>query len=81
MGKLILLIVLGGVVWWLWRKAPRSVARGRPGSANELAETMVSCAHCGVHQPQSECVALDGKFYCCDAHRRAAENATTRESS
>lgn len=72
MGKLILLGVLAFLVWWVWRKA-RTPADRRQGVAERPAESMVSCARCGVNQPQSECVESAGRYYCCEAHRREAE--------
>ncbi|MFC5302382.1 PP0621 family protein [Azospira restricta] len=72
MGKLILLLILAAIVWWLWRKL-QAPARDAPPQASRPAESMVSCAHCGVNQPRSECVESGGRLYCCEAHRRAAE--------
>jgi len=36
----------------------------------ESAETMTSCAHCGLYFPASEAVRADGLDYCCPAHVR-----------
>ncbi len=74
MGKLVLLVILGFVVWWMWRKL-RSADGERPASvAPRPPETMVGCALCGVNQPRSECVESGGRHYCCDAHRQQAES-------
>lgn len=73
MGKIFLLVLLGVVVLWMWRKlqAPK---RDLPAAAIERpAEAMVSCAHCGVNQPRGECVESKGRLYCSDAHRLLAE--------
>lgn len=36
-------------------------------------ETMVQCAHCGIHFPSSEAVVhASGAQYCCEEHRRLA---------
>lgn len=74
MGKLILGLVLAFVVWRMWRKLqvagsdrPAAAAAPRP------AEAIVACAHCGVHQPRSECIESRGRVYCSAAHRRLAE--------
>ena len=31
---------------------------------------MVVCAHCGVHLPATDALALGTRLYCSDAHRR-----------
>lgn len=38
---------------------------------SEHRENMVRCAHCGVHLPKGESIAVDHKHYCSEAHRRA----------
>lgn len=38
-------------------------------------ETMVSCALCDLHIPQSEAVQAQGKYYCCAEHRKRAESS------
>lgn len=69
--KYLLLIALAAVIWWHWRKhsRPVAVASRPPGPA----ERMVTCAHCGVHLPLSEGLAVAERFYCCEAHRQAEE--------
>ncbi len=43
----------------------------RPNARPEIAaETMTSCAHCGLHFPASEAVHADGLDYCSPAHVR-----------
>lgn len=32
-------------------------------------EKMVKCAHCGMHVPISEAIAIHDQFYCSDAHK------------
>lgn len=70
--KFVLWLVIGVVfVLWLFRgkkKLPERPARRR--AANETAESMVECAHCGMHIPASEAVLDTGSIpFCCDAHR------------
>lgn len=45
----------------------------RPGAAprNHLpVQTMVCCAHCGLHLPQAEASAANGQFFCSPAHQQ-----------
>jgi len=48
-------------------KAPPAARRAR---AEQPAERMTSCAHCGLYFPASEAVSADGRDYCCPAHVR-----------
>ncbi|MCA1324417.1 PP0621 family protein [Herbaspirillum sp. alder98] len=42
-------------------------------TADSGAETMVQCAHCGIHFPVSEAVThASGALYCSEEHRRLA---------
>lgn len=42
-------------------------------SADSSAETMVQCAHCGIHFPVSEAVVhASGAHYCSEEHRHQA---------
>jgi len=75
MGKILTVLLLAVVVWWMWRKLqgparPRDLPQARP------PELMVVCARCGVNQPRSECLesrATPGVYYCSETHRRDAE--------
>lgn len=71
MGKLLVLIALIALVYWLLRGYRRQLDRG-PANAEAKAqeENMVRCAHCGVHLPSSESITTDGRFFCSDEHRR-----------
>jgi uncharacterized protein len=73
MGKVLLLLGLALVIWWMWRKMSRPAAPGSAKRPLPPVESMVACAHCGVNQPASECIESDGRYYCSDAHRRLAE--------
>ncbi len=66
MARLLTLIALFTVAWWLWRrftrpKPPRAPAAPKP-------QPMVRCARCGVHVPQGEALAHDNRWYCCRDH-------------
>jgi uncharacterized protein len=68
MSRLLFLLAIIVVVYLLLRSLRRGAPRQDDVSAS--AEEMVRCARCGVHLPKSEAILADGKFYCCDAHRR-----------
>ncbi len=69
---LVLLVVVGGL-WWLWRpraKPPRGPVR-KGAEATAPAE-MVACAHCDLRLPRAEAVFdSEGYPFCSEAHRRA----------
>lgn len=56
------------------RAAARAQAQAQAPShrarAEIAAESMTSCAHCGLHFPASEAVHADGRDYCSPAHVR-----------
>lgn len=63
-------------VAWRWYTASSAAKSGRDTSAaateagNETTETMVRCAQCGIHLPQSEAVWGPGTaVYCSEDHR------------
>ena len=69
MSKLIFLVLVIALAWWVLKSYRKSITRRGPPSA-PAAEDMVQCAHCGVHLPRSECHAIDGKSFCSDEHLR-----------
>lgn len=71
--KYLLLILVLYLLWRAW-SAPRR-KKDRPATGTP-SETMLPCAHCGVHFPQGEAVQVDGKAYCCMAHSRLAAKET-----
>ncbi len=41
----------------------------RPPSPPKIKDgTMVRCAVCNVHLPESEAISSAGQFYCCETH-------------
>ena len=73
------LLVLGvvGLVLWLLLRTRGAIGPRKPDpdTKNKAAaarrESMVSCAHCGVHLPLSEAVADGTHVYCGEPHRLA----------
>ncbi len=67
MGKLIVLVLIFALAWWLLKKYSRSITRREPPQTRET-EDMVRCEHCGVHLPRSESHASGGKVFCSEDH-------------
>jgi len=75
--KYLVLIVVIGVVYMLWRNARLAERAARdaappPQRPRPVAgpQDMVSCPVCGVHLPQSEALAgVRGLLYCSPEHR------------
>jgi uncharacterized protein len=72
---LILLAAVVAVGWLLFGRRNRvgdEGAQPRRGAAPAKPQSMLACAHCGVHVPQGDVVAdADGRAYCSEAHRLA----------
>ena len=77
MRLLLWLVIIAAVVMWLLR-AKKAVFRSDAAQAErtskktpgQSAETMLQCAHCGVHFPASEAVGgADGAVFCSEQHR------------
>jgi uncharacterized protein len=72
MGKLLFWLLIGLLIYILWRGAKRRSERraeDQRASAPEI-EQMVRCEVCQVNLPRSEAILSHGRFYCCEAHRR-----------
>jgi uncharacterized protein len=65
---LLLLVVLGV---YLFKRMVAKRAAQDSGTGQKPAEDMVKCRTCGVNMPRSEAILSQGRFYCCDEHRRA----------
>lgn len=72
MGKFLLLVLLGIVIYLLLARARQSP---RSDKAPDLPAdtTMTRCAYCGLHVPADESVVADVRSYCCEEHRRLGE--------
>ncbi|MVW70308.1 PP0621 family protein [Bordetella sp. 15P40C-2] len=53
------------------RQSPPKPPARQPGQGP--VESMVRCAHCGIHLPRSEATLLDGKTWCSQEHARLGE--------
>lgn len=72
--KYLLLLILLGVVWWVLKKRREQAPPERPARHDPAPEKMLTCAHCGVHMPESDALADGEQRYCCAAHRDAARS-------
>lgn len=72
MGRIFFFLLLALAVYVAWKWVQRaSVARtSQPKPRAASAQAMVSCAHCGLHLPQSDALAVSGRYFCSDEHRR-----------
>ena len=68
MPKLLLLVVIGFVIYWLVRGLG---AKRRPTGTKKAvgAEDMVRCSYCGVHLPKGESIYSKTRYFCSDEHR------------
>lgn len=75
MGRILFFVLLGiaaYVVYRWWRVAQRVEQRRAETTAKEPSEPMVRCDVCGLNLPQSEALAVQGRWYCSEDHRRRA---------
>ena len=70
MVKFLLLVAIAAVIYF-WLSAAAARRRAAKSAADPSQETMVTCAHCGVHLPASDSVSADAHVYCSDEHRVA----------
>ena len=83
MSRLILLLAAVALVWW-WLSSRRRNLRSdeqtkQPPPQSQSSAEMVSCAHCGVHLPQSDALqGADGAFFCGEEHRRLGPGPTEK---
>lgn len=76
MVRLLLVVAIVALVFWLLRGYRRNLERGRKEQVRgeERLEEMVRCAQCGVHVPRSESISSGGEHFCSVEHRRLHES-------
>ena len=70
--KLLAFLAVLALIWAV-RKGAQALELQRREAARTRqikGESMVACAHCGLHVPASEAVG-DGPYFCSNEHRRA----------
>ena len=74
LGKILVLIGLGLVIYLLFKNYQRSLNRPNNTAPTERGpEDMVKCAHCGVNMPRSEAIFSQGEFFCTPEHQRLGQ--------
>jgi len=69
----VLLVIIAGVIWWLRSKRNSSDKNQDASRQNPNPQTMVRCAHCDLHLPQTDAVEGSLGVYCSASHRSAKE--------
>ena len=69
--RLLLLLGIAFIGWRMYRLLKARRLRGE-ASARLQTEDMVECAHCALRVPRSQAVAAEGRWFCCELHRRSA---------
>lgn len=76
MGRILffLLLAVAAYAAWRWVRSQRlgDLRKSQPGNPARPAETMVSCATCGLHLPRQEALVLGERYFCCEDHRRSS---------
>jgi uncharacterized protein len=73
LGKVLVLLLVAIAVWFLVKGLGRPAARVRRPAETGKVERMVTCAHCGVHLPESEATASGALHFCSEEHRRLGD--------
>lgn len=68
MGKILLLVVIGVVIFVVIKRYKQSLKM--PSTTARPAEDMVKCAHCAVNLPRGEALYTQGEFFCTTEHQK-----------
>ena len=71
---LFLIAIIGIAIWWMTgrRRSGDAEKPVAPAERKSIPQSMVACAHCGVHLPKQEALAdAEGRLFCGEAHRLA----------
>jgi uncharacterized protein len=69
--KAILLLLALLLAYWVFIRDKLVARRGHASKPDATrTETMIACAHCGIHVPEGDAVTGGGHHYCCDEHRK-----------
>ncbi len=75
MGQLLRIIIILFGLWLVLQIIKRALASHEKHPPRKpFIASMVACAHCGVHLPESEATQKNGKHYCCEEHLKVSKN-------
>ncbi len=66
---IVVLVVLFVLKSYLRGAQSKQQVRAPDPANDDMANTMVRCAQCGVHVPRSESILSRSKFFCSEEHR------------
>lgn len=73
--KFLVVLVVIAVAFGVWNHNRKQALRARQAAKAPppplVPQTMVRCAHCGVHLARQDAVSQDDQWYCCAEHARA----------
>ena len=78
MAKLILIAIALWLIILVLKRYRKGVDEQDQVSRKDqmTAESMVQCAYCGVHIPESDSLKARGHHFCCQAHMDAPEDVS-----
>ena len=80
MAKLILIAIAFWLIILVLKRYRRGMDQQTQATEKERqpGESMVQCASCGVHIPESDSLKARGHHFCCQAHIDASEDISDR---
>lgn len=80
--RFILLVLLGWILWELIKRRykrflqhQRKTTSSPPPAAVPKHGAMVRCDYCDLHLPENEALRSENTYYCCEEHKRLAQQA------
>jgi uncharacterized protein len=69
-------LLFGLAIWGIYlilKHFLRTQNRQQAASREVKTVDSVKCAYCGLHLPRNEALWSEGRYYCCKAHLKAAD--------
>jgi uncharacterized protein len=77
MAKLILIAIAVWLIITLLKRYRRHLD-DKPQTRSPMGESMVQCAHCGLHLPESDSICAAQQYFCCQDHADAHHDQHSR---